>query len=279
MHGLSAAGELRRELHDGRVRLFHRPFSELSNVLSEQATGPVDGLLADLGVSSYQLDDGARGFSFRTDAPLDMRMDTSTGETARELLARLDEEELANVIYTYGEDHKSRRIAWAIKKAPTVPETTGELAAIVARALGGHRGRIHPATKTFQALRIAVNGELDELDSLLKQLHDVVKPGGRAAIISFHSLEDRRVKVFFKAGGWKPLTKRPVVASEEEQSRNPRSRSAKLRVAVRVQAVPDEDEDAEHDDAEHDDDEHDDGGADDGVAADRTARAGAGVSL
>ena len=221
-----------------RVVLKHRPFAELPSALHEEGVRQVDAVLADLGVSSAQLDERARGFSFQHDAPLDMRMDTTQGETAAELIARLDEGALADVIYEFGEERLSRRIARAIKRSAPPPATTGALADVVARAAGGRRGRIHPATRTFQALRIAVNEELAQLDALLGVLHDVVRPGGRAVVISFHSLEDGRVKRCFRGDGgvrrWRPLTKRPVEASEEEQRTNPRSRSAKLRAAERL---------------------------------------------
>ncbi len=249
------AGGVAKRFKD-TVRLRHRAFSEIEAAVAAEGVTQVDAVLADLGVSSVQLDDGARGFSFQQDAPLDMRMDTSTGETAQELIARLDEEELANVIYEYGDERMSRRIARAIKRSQPLPATTGALADTVARAMGGKRERIHPATRTFQALRIAVNQELSELDALLAALPNVVKPGGRAVLISFHSLEDGRVKRCFvgtdrgaggsdegfgalpgavrKANPWRVLTKRPVEASEEERKTNPRARSAKLRAAERI---------------------------------------------
>lgn len=242
-HEASAAGGVASRYAD-RVTLVRAAFSELEHVLAERSIDGVDGLLADIGVSSMQLDESGRGFSFREDGPLDMRMDPDHGESAWELLARLDENEIADVLYQYGEEHRSRRVARAIKRAWPLPDSTLALADVVARALGGKRGRLHPATKSFQALRIAVNHELDELDALLDALPRVLAPGGRAAIISFHSLEDRRVKRAFQTwsraqpdGSPPPLrllTKRPVVASDEEIARNPRARSAKLRVAERV---------------------------------------------
>lgn len=228
-HRDDAAGGVARAFND-RVTLVHESFANARAALDALGIERVDALFADLGVSSYQLDERERGFSFEGDAPLDMRMDTSRGETAAELIARLDEEDLANVIYELGEERMSRRIARGIKRAPM--RTTRELADAVTRAAGGRRGRIHPATRTFQALRIAVNGELDELDALLAALPDLVRPGGRVAILSFHSLEDGRVKRWFRQGGYTPLTKRPLVAGDEENHRNPRSRSAKLRSAV-----------------------------------------------
>jgi 16S rRNA (cytosine1402-N4)-methyltransferase len=242
-HEDSAAGGVAKELSD-RVVLVEAPFSELEAVLADQGVAKVDALLADLGVSSMQLDEDVRGFSFMRDGPLDMRMGPDAEESAWELIAALSEEELANVIYEYGEERKSRRIARAIKRAWPLPDSTSALADVVARAMGGRRGRIHPATRTFQALRIAVNRELGELDALLDQLPRVLAPGGRGAVISFHSLEDRRVKRRFLDGGsakldgtpplWKVLTKRPVQADDDEKARNPRARSAKLRAVERL---------------------------------------------
>lgn len=225
-----AAGGVARSF-PGRVKLLRRPFSEVREALDELGIRAADRIFADLGVSSFQLDEAERGFSFRADAPLDMRMDTTRGETAREIIERLDEKELADLIYELAEERHSRRIARALKRGPA-PATTGELAAMVARAVGGPWRRIHPATRTFQALRIAVNGELDELDALLAALPDVVHPGGRVAILSFHSLEDRRVKHRFRSEGFVPLTKRPLEPTDDEVSTNPRARSAKLRAAV-----------------------------------------------
>jgi 16S rRNA (cytosine1402-N4)-methyltransferase len=208
---------------------------------------PADGFLMDLGVSSPQLDTAERGFSFQHDGPLDMRM-SDQGETAAELIARLDERELADLIYQYGEEHGSRGIARALKAA--APKTTFEAVAAVKRGLGskGKPGKTNPATKTFQALRIAVNDELGSLDRALEALPGLLKPQGRAAFITFHSLEDRRVKNAFKRycgevdeaprgmpvaqmtpAIFKPLTKKAIEASEEETERNPRARSAKLR--------------------------------------------------
>jgi 16S rRNA (cytosine1402-N4)-methyltransferase len=216
------------------VRLVRRPFSELLLALDDArvAHGTVDVVFADLGVSSFQLDEGARGFSFRADdAALDMRMDQRSGETAAQLIARLDEDALADVIYALGEEHQSRRIARAVKRA--APTTTGALRDAVVSATGPMRGqKIHPATKTFQALRLAVNGELDELLALLAALTAALKPGGRAGFLTFHSLEDRLVKARFKDGPFVPTTKKPLTADDNELSANPRSRSAKLRVAV-----------------------------------------------
>ena len=218
-----------------QVRLVPRAFSAAAD---EIAPGSLDGLLADFGVSSLQLDEAARGFSFRFDAPLDMRMDTRGGETAGQVVNQVDEEELADLIYEFGEERRSRRIARAIVRARPI-QTTAELAKVVSAAAPAMKGdKLHPATLTFQAIRIRVNDELGEIRSLLQSAPSLLKPGGRLALISFHSLEDRLVKDAFrdgaKAGVWDVLTKRPVVADEEEELRNPRSRSAKLRVAVRL---------------------------------------------
>ncbi len=204
----------------------------------------VDGILLDLGVSSHQLDTAERGFSFGADAPLDMRLDPEEPETAADLVNRLPETVLADTIYRYGEEHGSRRIARFIvetRRKQSI-ETTSQLAEIVARALGGRRGKIHPATRTFQALRIAVNRELESLELVLPQAVDLLVPGGRLAVIAFHSLEDRIVKQFFRAesgyGGTEQrrlqiITPKPLEASQAETHANPRSRSAKLRVAER----------------------------------------------
>lgn len=202
---------------------------------------PVLAVLADLGVSSPQLDVAARGFSFRAEGPLDMRMNTDAGKTAAELIDRLDETELADLIYGYGEERLSRRIARKIKEQgpwsdPAQPRTTSELAYLVAGCYppAARRGRIHPATRTFQALRIAVNDELGVLDRLLQQAPDWLVPGGLFGVISFHSLEDRRVKTAFLTDErLQRITRKPLVASPEEEEANPRSRSAKLRVAQR----------------------------------------------
>ena len=219
-----------------RAKVVHAPFGELISVLQAEGLGRVDGVIADLGVSSPQVDDPERGFSFRSAGPLDMRMDPTRGETAAELVARLDVTELADVIYEYGEERKSRRIARSIKMAVADGrlETTSDLRAAVVRAVGPKRGRIDPSTRTFQALRIAVNRELDELDVLLDTIPTVLKPEGTTSIISFHSLEDRKVKWAFRGDSrLTPLTKKPVTASETEASANSRSRSAKLRAARR----------------------------------------------
>lgn len=212
-----------------------RAFSEASNVIKP---GSLDGLLADFGVSSLQLDEAHRGFSFRTDGPLDMRMDTHSGETAEQVVNQEDENELADLIYEFGEERRSRRIARAIVRARPI-STTAELARIISAEAPSMKGdKIHPATRTFQALRIRVNNELGEIQSLLKSAGALLKPGGRLVLISFHSLEDRLVKDAFREAGQakslKVLTKKPIVAKEQEQLRNPRSRSAKMRAAEKV---------------------------------------------
>ena len=200
-----------------------------------------DGLLADLGVSSLQLDSAARGFSFQADGPLDMRMDPHSERTAEQVVNHLDERQLADVIYEFGEERRSRRIARAICRSRPI-RTTAQLADVVsaaARPMNQAERRIHPATRTFQALRIFVNRELDDLKALLDAAPQILKPGGRIVVISFHSLEDRIVKDAFREGGnkdmvYRILTKKPVTASEEESDRNPRARSAKLRAAERI---------------------------------------------
>jgi len=198
----------------------------------------VDGLLADFGVSSLQLDEAERGFSFMADGPLDMRMDTRSGPTAAQVVNEASERELADLIYEYGEERGSRRIARAIVRGRPVT-TTGQLARIVTSAAPAMKqAHIHPATRTFQALRIYVNRELDEIQALLEAAPKLLKPSGRLVVISFHSLEDRIAKDSLREGAqqkiWKILTKKPVTAGEEELNRNPRSRSAKLRAAERA---------------------------------------------
>jgi 16S rRNA (cytosine1402-N4)-methyltransferase len=220
-----------------QVQFEPRAFSEVADVVEP---GSLDGLLADFGVSSLQLDEAHRGFSFRSAGPLDMRMDTRRGETAGQVVNQEDENELADLIYEFGEEGRSRRIARAIVRARPI-STTAELAEIVSAAAPPIKGeKIHPATKTFQALRIRVNDELGEIRSLLKSAPSLLKPGGRLVLISFHSLEDRQVKDAFRDAGrdgiYEVLTKKPVVAEEQEQMRNPRSRSAKLRAAEKIEA-------------------------------------------
>jgi 16S rRNA (cytosine1402-N4)-methyltransferase len=218
------------------VELRHGSFAELA-----EARRPIaDGLLADIGVSSLQLSDGARGFSFQADGPLDMRMDPQSERTAEQVVNHLDERELADVIYEFGEERRSRRIARAIVRSRPIRSTAhlAEVISAAARPMNSEQRRIHPATRTFQALRIFVNRELDDLRALVQAAPRILKPGGRVVVISFHSLEDRIVKDGFREaaqqGYFSLLTKKPVTATEEESDRNPRARSAKLRAAERV---------------------------------------------
>ncbi len=202
------------------------------------APGSLDGLLADIGVSSLQLDEASRGFSFMADGVLDMRMDTRSGTTAAQVVNEASERELADLIYEYGEERRSRRIARAIVRGRPIA-TTGQLARIVAQAAPAMKqDRIHPATRTFQALRIHVNRELDEIKALVEAAPKLLKPSGRLVVIDFHSLEDRILKDSLREGAqkgiWTVLTKKPVTAGEEEIKQNPRSRSAKLRAAERT---------------------------------------------
>ncbi len=222
-----------------KIELVHASFAE---VAQHVAPASVDGLLADLGVSSLQLDNAERGFSFQAEGPLDMRMNTQSGQTAEQVVNRFDERELADAIYEFGEEGRSRRIARAIVRARPI-RTTAHLAEVVsaaARPMNQAERRIHPATKTFQALRILVNRELEDLRELLGKgaAPQILKKGGRLVIISFHSLEDRIVKDALRDGAhdgtYRVLTKKPVTANEEEIDRNPRSRSAKLRAAERI---------------------------------------------
>jgi 16S rRNA (cytosine1402-N4)-methyltransferase len=224
-----------------RVELVHADYRDLGRVLDERGIPAVQGALADLGVSSMQLDADGRGFSFRRDEPLDMRMDQSRGPSAAELLREVDEQELADVIFQFGEERHSRRVARGIVNArrEAAIDTTGRLAAIVRRAVP-HRGhqRIDPATRTFQALRIWVNRELDGLDAFLGEATRRLAAGARLAVITFHSLEDRIVKHTFRAlqkadEGLRILTKRPAVPGDDELARNARARSAKLRAIER----------------------------------------------
>jgi 16S rRNA (cytosine1402-N4)-methyltransferase len=229
--------EVKAELGDAMPEVVFEPraFSEASSVIAPRS---LDGLFADFGVSSLQLDEAHRGFSFRSDGPLDMRQDTRSGETAEQVVNQEDENELADLIYEFGEERRSRRIARAIVRARPI-RSTAELAQIISAAAPSMKGdKIHPATRTFQALRIRVNNELGEIQSLLNSAGSLLKPGGRLVLISFHSLEDRRVKDAFREASrtkeFEVLTKKPVVASEQEQMRNPRSRSAKMRAAEKI---------------------------------------------
>jgi 16S rRNA (cytosine1402-N4)-methyltransferase len=217
------------------ITLVRGNFDRLRDVLNEMRIEAVDAVLADLGFASDQMGDPSRGLSFQAEGPLDMRLGPDAADSAADLLAELSERDLADVFWHYGEERFSRRIARRIvdtrKREPI--RTTTQLAELVRRCVP-RSGKIDPATRVFQALRIAVNDELGALDRLLDQLPACLKPGGRAAIISFHSLEDRRVKQAFRnQERWQPITKKPVTASEEEMESNPRARSAKLRVAVR----------------------------------------------
>ena len=217
-----------------QVTLMHASFAEIGERI---APASLDGLLADLGVSSLQLDDPARGFSFQADGPLDMRMNPMSGETAEQVVNRISERELADVIYEFGEERRSRRIARAIVRSRPILTTKQLVDVISAAAWPMKHERIHPATRTFQALRIFVNRELDDLKALLEAAPRVLKPGGRLVVISFHSLEDRIVKDALRAGRnvhFRLLTKKPLTASEEEMDRNPRSRSGKLRAAEKM---------------------------------------------
>jgi len=243
--GSSVSGESDGQLaktHDlrpdwPRITLLQCSFAEAGERFSRNFA---DGLLADIGVSSLQLNDAARGFSFQADGPLDMRMDPRSERTAEQVVNHLDERELADVIYEFGEERRSRRIARAICRSRPI-RSTAHLADVIsaaARPMNSEQRRIHPATRTFQALRIFVNDELKDLQALLDAVPQLLKSGGRLVIISFHSLEDRIVKDAFREGAkqgvYTVLTKKPVTASEQESDRNPRSRSAKLRAAERV---------------------------------------------
>lgn len=252
-----AAASRRLSPFEGRVRLFHANFTRLSEILAEESIEAVDGMVLDLGVSSHQLDTPERGFSFQQDAPLDMRMDTASGMTAADLVNTLAEQELERIIRDFGEERWARRIAAAIvtkrREAPVL--TTLQLAGIVSRAIPRAKweARLHPATRTFQAIRIAVNGELESLAKVLGDAVEALAPGGRLAVISFHSLEDRIVKTAFNelAQGCvclkgvprcvcgrvpvvKKLTGKPVTAGPGEIANNLRSRSAKLRAVEKL---------------------------------------------
>jgi 16S rRNA (cytosine1402-N4)-methyltransferase len=224
----------------GRARLEPGDHREIPERLGGEKA---DGILLDLGISSVQLDDPGRGFSFQAEGPLDMRMDRSRGETAADLVNRMRERDLADLIYAYGEEPASRRIARAIVEARARQPiaTTTELADVVRRAAGrSRRPGLHPATRTFQALRIRVNGELDGLGEALERAASCLRPGGRLVVIAFHSLEDRAAKEAFRAlaaRGFRPLTRKPVRPGEAEVRVNPRARSARLRALVREEAA------------------------------------------
>lgn len=240
-----------------RLKLVHSNFANAKSCLEQLGIDKVDAVVLDLGVSSMQIDQEARGFSFRFDGPLDMRMDRSSGKTAADLVNNLSEADLANVIYEYGEEKASRRVAAAIVKARLEQKitTTGELAKIVRSVVHvSPKDRIDPATRTFQALRLKVNDELGEVETILDSTLDMLKDGGRLIIVTFHSLEDRIVKNFLikhgkpaaapsrylpaSSSNEKPafsiMTKKPLIPTDAETSRNPRARSAKLRAAQRI---------------------------------------------
>lgn len=254
-NALDVAAE-RLDVFGDRVTLVRGNFRSMRDVAREHKFTSVDGILLDLGYSSLQIEDMERGFSFRADAPLDMRLDPDAPTTAADLVNHLSQTELADIIYDYGEERQSRKIARAIVEHRPVT-TARELGDLIEDVVG-RRGRIHPATRTFQALRIAVNDELEALEEVLPQAITLLRPAGRVAVISFHSLEDRIVKHFFRQEAQDcicpphilvcecghtatvdVITRSPVTATEEEVDRNPRARSAKLRVAERL---PDEKE-------------------------------------
>jgi len=220
------------------IELIHGSFASLADDRLQKTEGGVDGILADLGVSSLQFSDPARGFSFQAEGPLDMRMNPQSELTAEQVVNRFDERELADLIYEFGEERRSRRIARAIVRSRPIRSTVQLAAVVSAAARPMKHERIHPATLTFQALRIFVNRELDELRQLLEATPQLLQPGGRLAIISFHSLEDRMVKDAMREGArqgrYKLLTKKPVTPSEEEIAFNPRARSAKLRGVEKI---------------------------------------------
>jgi 16S rRNA (cytosine1402-N4)-methyltransferase len=221
-----------------KIRFHHGRFSQLRNAVRDAGFAAVDGLLADLGVSRYQLTEPQRGFSFLSDGPLDMRMDQTTGMTAADLVNHTAEKALADLIYQWGEERRARKVARAIVRARPIRSTL-HLAGVVERAVP-RTEKIHPATRTFQALRMAVNDEPGELDRLLAMIPDLVAPGGRVVILSFMSIDDRKVKERFRELGREGqaivLTKHPIQPGEEEKRRNPASRSAKLRaIEVRSQ--------------------------------------------
>lgn len=246
-----------------RLKLIEGRFSDMEALIMAEGVEQVDGIALDIGVSSFQLDDAARGFSFMRDGPLDMRMGRE-GESAADVVNSYSEKDLADIFYKYGEEHRSRRVAKAIvmARAENPITSTGQLSVIVAKALGGKgASRLHPATKVFQALRIYVNAELDELEAGLKAAVKLLKEGGRLVVVSFHSLEDRMVKRFFNElsgnipqgsrhsppdatpGKWRGPTlilerKKALKASDAEQKLNPRARSARLRVAIRTSEAP-----------------------------------------
>lgn len=252
------ANALGREIAEGRLILAAGRFAEMESIAGQAGFSAVDGVLLDLGVSSFQLETAARGFSFQSDGPLDMRFDPTQGVSADEIVNQWQEDELAALIYRYGEEHRSRIIARTIVRLRPIL-TTGELAAAVEKATGGRRGsRTHPATQTFQALRLVVNDELGQLESVLPQALRLLRPGGRLAVIAFHSLEDRLAKQWmaYEASDWlhdsrhpmggvpheptlRLVSRRAIMAGAEERESNPRSRSARLRIVERIAGMED----------------------------------------
>lgn len=234
-HQDDAAGGVARNFTN--IKLIHAPFSHIKNVLIKENIKSIDGIVCDLGVSSNQLDDNERGFSFLLKGPIDMRMNTSSGITAYEWLEQQSEQEIADALFIYGGERKSRSIARMIKSCWPIENSTEALAQLVCKAMRQKKwSKTHPATRTFQAIRIAVNKEMDELKSLLADMPDLLHIGGVAVFISFHSLEDRLIKQCFKSldDRFVVLTKKPLVASTKELDENRRSRSAKLRALRRV---------------------------------------------
>jgi 16S rRNA (cytosine1402-N4)-methyltransferase len=236
----SALQRIREKITDPRLCLIQGNFADLPELLAGEGIGPIDAILLDLGLSSDQLSDRERGFSFDSDGPLDLRFDPHRGEPAYRLINRLSADHLADLIYNYGEERLSRRIARSIveRRRQGAIETAAELAEIVRRAYppqSKRKQKIDPATRTFQALRIAVNDELKSLEIALRRFPDILVPGGRLAIISFHSLEDRPVKEAFRDDErYEALTRKPIRPNDSELADNPRSRSAKLRIAKRA---------------------------------------------
>jgi 16S rRNA (cytosine1402-N4)-methyltransferase len=243
--------EKRLQRFEGRVNICQGSYVEMASICGKEDISDVSGVLLDLGISSLQIETPDRGFSFRNDALLDMRFGQTGEITASDIVNRYKEEEIADLIYQYGEERRSRRIAAAIVRQRPL-ETTGELARVIETALGRNRGRIHPATRTFQALRIAVNGELENVRRGIQEAINILKPSARLVVISYHSLEDRIVKRFFKQESnygsdfkreneevdrsprTRLITKKVVKPSREETQKNPRSRSAKLRIVERI---------------------------------------------
>lgn len=237
-HDDDAAGGINKKYPD-KITLIHKSFSHIKTILSAEGVNSIDGILCDLGVSSNQIDDKTRGFSFFSSAPIDMRMDQSLGITAYEWLAQNSQEEIAQALYLYGGEKKSRSIAQEIKKSWPIENNTAVLAKLILKAMRLKKWyKIHPATRTFQAIRIAVNQEIEELSLLLKDIEDLLAVNGIAVFISFHSLEDRLIKQAFKAlvksGNFMLINKKPLVPKDEEIKDNRRCRSAKLRAIKRI---------------------------------------------